>query len=112
MLLVQAGIELGLANGMGSDYHPQFSLLRGAGRASSRVGDSLRYRPGVGCLGIVAVLIGLPFLTRALPWVVPVLVLIFHIGWAVQRWNSWKEFHEHERRTVLGEASGHAGGAR
>ena len=111
VLLAQAGIEIGLANGMGSDYHPQFSLLRGAGRASSRVGDSLRYRPGVGCLGIVAVLVVLPFLTRALPWVVPVLALVVHTGWAVQRWNNWKEFHEHERRTALGGASGHPGGA-
>ena len=63
------------------------------------------------CLGIVAVLVVLPFLTRALPWVVPVLALVVHTGWAVQRWNNWKEFHEHERRTALGGASGHPGGA-
>jgi tRNA A-37 threonylcarbamoyl transferase component Bud32 len=104
VFLIQAGIEIGLASGMGSDYHPQYSLLRGLGRTSSRVGDSLRDRPGIGCLGIIAVLVGLPYLTQALPWTVPLLVLIVHIGWAVHRQSRWKQFHEHERRTALGGA--------
>jgi hypothetical protein len=100
--MVQTGLEIALAYGMGRDYHPEFSLLRGSGRAAGGIGDFLRDRRAMGCLGIVAALFVLPFLTRALPWLVPLLAVVGHVGWAVKRWNDWQQAHREQERAVLG----------
>jgi eukaryotic-like serine/threonine-protein kinase len=98
-LLIQTAVEIALARGMGRDYHPQYSLVRWAGRASGEVGDFLRYRRGIGCLGIIAVLAA----AIALPWVVLTLGVVVHIGWAVHRWYEWQQAHDEQRRVVRGE---------
>ena len=92
--------ELVLANEMGADYHPRYSLWQAFQQALGRIGGRMRGSPRAWVIGIVLTLVLLGFVS----WLVPLAALVAtgaHIVWAVRRHGRWQAEHDEARRQVL-----------
>jgi serine/threonine protein kinase len=89
-----------LANKLGADYHPGYSLWQAFQEALGRIGGRMRGSPRGWAIGIVVLLVLLAFLDWLAP-VAAVFAVIGHIVWAVQRDNRWSAAHEQEHWQVL-----------
>jgi eukaryotic-like serine/threonine-protein kinase len=92
--------ELVLANEMGTDYHPGYSLWQAFQLALGRIGGRMRGSPRGWAIGIVVTLVLLGFVS----WLVPLAALAAtatHIVWAVRRHGRWQAEHNQARWQVL-----------
>lgn len=98
--IVHGVVEMTLANTIGADYHPRYSLLQFLQQAAGRVGSRMRGSPRLWLLGIIAVLVLLGFVSALAP-VVAAAAGIGHAIWAGRRRSSWAHEHELYRQQVL-----------
>lgn len=93
-------VEISLAQVLGADYHPTYSLLQYVQEAAGRLGSRMRWSPGWAAVGIIVTIV----LMGVLPWLVPVAAIgaaLAHGIWAMTRHRRWSEVHEQDHHRVL-----------
>ena len=104
-LILQSGVELWLAAVIGGPYYPDYSLLLGAARASGRTGRIFRHRGTAGFLVVTAICAALLGATITVPFLLPLIFLPAHAGWAYTRYRRWQADYARRKEHVLGTAS-------
>ena len=100
LMLVQFGAELSLANILGADYHPRYSLRQALGEAAGWIGSRMRINPGPWAFGVIALLIALAVFGAVVP-VLAVVAAAAHAIWALLRRQEWSRVHEQERNEAM-----------
>ncbi len=100
LVAVQLVSELQLANALGADYHPQYSLRQAIGEAAGWIGPQIRINRGPWALGIIALLLLLAFFTVVAPALATVAAVV-HAIWAGLRYQEWSRGHEQEGKEAM-----------
>lgn len=92
--------ECWLADQLGADYHPTYSLRQTLREAAGRIGVRMRNAPGRWALGI-----GLAILAVAITaWLLPIVAVgatAAHLAWTVVRHRRWTAAHDAEHQRAL-----------
>jgi eukaryotic-like serine/threonine-protein kinase len=101
-LLLQAGIEFWLAAVIGGPYHPDYSLISWLAPRAGRTGRAFRHRGTIGALVVAGVFAALLGATITVPFLLPLILVPTHAGWAYARHHRWREDYRRRREHIVG----------
>jgi hypothetical protein len=101
-LVLQACAELWLAAVIGGPYHPDYSLMTGVSRAAGRTGRTFVRRGTIGFLVIAAASAMLLTATIFVPFLLPLILVSAHAGWARARYQRWRADYARRRNRARG----------
>ena len=108
-LLMQAGIEFWLAAVIGGPYHPDYSLISWLAPRAGQTGRAFQHRGTIGALVVAAVFAALLGATITVPFLLPLILVPAHAGWAYARHHRWREDYRRRHEHIVGvQAAGQA----
>jgi eukaryotic-like serine/threonine-protein kinase len=101
-LLLQAGIEFWLAAVIGGPYHPDYSLISWLAPRAGQTGRAFQHRGTIGALVVAGVFAALLGATITVPFLLPLILVPAHAGWAYARHHRWREDYRRRHEHIVG----------
>ncbi len=89
-----------LAETIGGDYRPRYSLWQQIRESAGRLGRRMQRSPGVSAAVIIGMIVLFGLLSQTVP-VIAVAGAVAHVIWTAVRQRRWNVAHETERQQAL-----------